>query len=89
MGLEVVSGARFAKNDSLAASPHGWLQWKGTDACIDFRCACNDLHHYDGLFAYQVRMPCGRVYALAPEIMLIELDAPLLPDEVDSVREAD
>lgn len=34
-----------------------FIQWKGTDACLDFHCECGYDAHFDGLFAYKVE--CG------------------------------
>ena len=53
---------------------HGYLQWKGTDACMDVYCACGYHAHIDDLFLYHVKCPrCGRVYACNPHIELKEL----------------
>ena len=27
------------------------VQWKNTDACLDFTCECGQYHHYDGFHA--------------------------------------
>lgn len=35
-----------------------FLQWKGTDACMDFWCPCGAALHYDGYFGDQ--LTCGR-----------------------------
>lgn len=46
-------------------SPHAFLQWKGTEACFDFKCECGALCHYDGYFAYTVKCPhCMTVYEM-------------------------
>lgn len=37
-------------------TPHGWIQWKGTDVCMDFHCECGEANHYDGYFAYQINV---------------------------------
>jgi hypothetical protein len=39
-----------------------FVQWKGTDVCLDFRCTCGWDGHFDGYFAYVVR--CGGCDAL-------------------------
>jgi hypothetical protein len=59
--------------------PHGWIQWKGTDVCVDLRCACgiasgNDpIGHYDGYDMYAVQCTtCGRVYRVMQNIGLVE-----------------
>lgn len=48
-------------------SPSVFIQWKGTDVCMDFYCDCGAHCHFDGCFAYEVQcqhcqtiweMPC-------------------------------
>lgn len=59
----------------LEGVPHGWIQWKGTDACFDVRCECGELGHIDGEFAYAIKCAsCGRVYAVGQHIELVLLD---------------
>lgn len=42
-----------------------YLQWKGTSACIDFRCECGIDGHIDSDFVYFVRCPaCGALYRM-------------------------
>jgi hypothetical protein len=62
--------------------PHGWIQWKGTDVCIDLHCKCGTHGHIDGSFMYQVRCEdCGQHYAVGQNVVLVPVS-----DEV--VREA-
>ncbi len=64
--------------------PHGWIQWKGTDVCMDIHCACGEMSHVDATFAYHVKCPhCGRIYFCNGNIELIELEQ----DPVDCVVE--
>lgn len=37
--------------------PHAFVQWKGTDVCMDFHCECGAHCHFDGYFAYTVKCP--------------------------------
>lgn len=54
--------------------PHGWIQWKGTDVCMDIHCKCGELSHVDASFTYNVKCPsCGTVYMCNGHIELIEL----------------
>lgn len=47
------------------AETHCYIQWKGTDVCMDFRCDCGDGGHFDGYFAYAVKCPgCGAVWEM-------------------------
>lgn len=60
--------------DKPDAPPHGWAQWKGTQLCMDLRCACGELAHLDDDFAYSVECDaCKRVYLLDPHIRLVEI----------------
>ena len=55
--------------------PHGWIQWKGTNACMDVHCKCGELFHIDSLFAYHVKCPhCGTVFMCNGHIEIIELE---------------
>lgn len=52
-----------------------FIQWKGTDICLDWYCDCGELNHEDGDFCYEVECPkCGAVYALGTKISLRKLD---------------
>jgi hypothetical protein len=53
---------------------HGWIQWKGTDVCIDIHCTCGALLHIDAEFMYYVRCSeCKALYAASPYIKLVPL----------------
>jgi hypothetical protein len=55
--------------------PHGWIQWKGTDVCMDIQCKCGYMSHVDAEFAYNVKCPeCGTVYMCNGHIELIEIE---------------
>jgi hypothetical protein len=44
---------------------HAYIQWKGTDVCMDFHCECKAHCHFDGYFAYAVKCPhCGAVWQM-------------------------
>ena len=54
--------------------PHGWIQWKGTDVCIDIHCKCGELSHYDGDFMYFIQCPyCNKIYEANGFIKLHEI----------------
>lgn len=66
------AAARAEKVDTDA--PHGWIQWKGTDACVDLHCACGTLGHFDGYFGYQFRCKdCDRHYGIGQNVVLAEM----------------
>jgi hypothetical protein len=53
---------------------HGWIQWKGTDVCMDFHCECGFHGHIDADFVYFIKCSkCNRVYMCNGHIELIEL----------------
>ena len=55
--------------------PHGWIQWKGTNVCMDIYCKCGLHSHIDADFAYHVKCPkCGTVYMCNAHIEFIELE---------------
>lgn len=60
--------------DKKIGEPHAFIQWKGTDVCMDIHCACGHQSHFDGEFAYRVKCPkCGQVYSCNGHIELIAL----------------
>ena len=62
------------KRDNPKGSSSGWIQWKGTEICIDLHCICGSSYHFDGEFFYFYRCKnCKRVYAVGQHIKLIEL----------------
>lgn len=55
--------------------PYGWIQWKGTDVCIDLHCKCGFHGHVDDEFFYYWECPkCGMLYAVGQNVRLLELD---------------
>lgn len=55
--------------------PHGWIQFKGTELCMDLNCECGELSHIDGEFVYTVSCPtCGREWALSGFMKLVPPD---------------
>lgn len=60
--------------DNLADEPHGWIQWKGTDVCMDVHCACGHHGHIDADFFYHYECPeCHAKYAVGQVVKLIPL----------------
>ena len=43
--------------ETYGTQPHGWIQWKGTNVCMDIHCKCGMLTHIDADFAYHVKCP--------------------------------
>lgn len=51
-----------------------WIQWEGTDVCMDLHCKCGETPHVDADFMYHVKCPsCGTVYFRNGHIEHIEL----------------
>lgn len=47
--------------------PHAFVQYKGTDICMDFHCECGAQCHFDGDFAYVVQCPhCKAKWEMPP-----------------------
>ncbi len=60
--------------DNPEGDSNGWIQWKGTNVCIDLHCKCGHHGHYDGDFLYFYQCPaCGAKYALGQNVKLIHL----------------
>lgn len=61
--------------ETFENQPGGWIQWKGTDVCIDIHCECGEHSHYDGDFMYGIQCPyCERKYFANGHIQLIEVE---------------
>ena len=51
-----------------------FIQWKGTDVCLDFYCECGASGHLDGDFAYGLRCAeCGAEWAMPTNIELVKV----------------
>lgn len=67
---------------------NNFIQWKGTDLCMDFHCECGTHNHYDGYFAYHVKCKgCGQVYKMDTKVLMEKVntseDICMLEDESD------
>ena len=52
-----------------------FIQWKGTDVCIDLRCDCGHTPHFDGYFLYYWKCAnCGQVWEMASEVPMKKVD---------------
>ena len=60
--------------DNSSEGASGWIQWKGTDVCIDLKCVCGAGAHMDAEFFYFYECGnCHRKYAVGQTVKLIEL----------------
>lgn len=61
--------------ETMEGQPHGWIQWKGTDVCMDVWCECGELSHIDAEFLYYVKCPyCGSVYFCNGHVEFIKME---------------
>jgi phage FluMu protein Com len=66
--------------------PHGWVQWKGTDVCMDIYCKCGYHSHIDDSFTYYIKCPkCKTVYFCNGHIEFIEIEQ----EPMNCVKEGD
>lgn len=64
----------YSKDFVVSDISYGWIQWKGTSACVDVHCKCGHLGHVDADFFYFYECPsCHTKYAVGQNIKLIEL----------------
>lgn len=54
-----------------------FVQWKGTDLCMDFYCPeCHEHSHFDGFFAYAIQCPfCETFFQMPDDLPLKKLDS--------------
>ncbi|KKL21398.1 hypothetical protein LCGC14_2445910 [marine sediment metagenome] len=64
----------YSRGIDVKNKPHGFIQWKGTDVCLDMFCVCGESWHFDEAFLYAVECAnCGRKYAVDHHVLFIEL----------------
>jgi hypothetical protein len=57
----------------FSRSSEAFIQWKNTDACLDFYCACGIQSHFDGFFAYGLRCwKCGTAWTMPTTLHAVE-----------------
>lgn len=70
---EVIYSGDHGEGNEISG-PNVFIQWKGTDVCLDFYCKCGRHHHVDAWFVYGLKCaPCGRTYAMPSSIALKEV----------------
>ena len=48
-----------------------WIQWKGTNVCMDVRCRCGAEGHIDNSFTYFYKcQSCGQLFAVGSVVRL-------------------
>lgn len=67
--------------DNPEGDSHGWIQWKGTNVCMDVHCKCGAHSHVDAEFFYFFEcQACGAKYAVGQNVKMIEL---MTPEQID------
>lgn len=58
----------------MEQKPELYIQWKGTDVCIDLECKCGWSDHFDGFDLYAYKCPeCGTIYKLPGRLYPTEI----------------
>lgn len=72
------------RTNDYRGKPHGWIQHKGSDLCMDVHCSCGAHMHIDDDFVYYVECPyCGKVWAVSGYVELVELT----PSETEAAKQ--
>ena len=72
--------------ETYKGRPHGWIQWKGTDVCLDFYCKCGVNLHFDTYFLYFVKCGhCKTCYMMNGHVEAIELEKE--PEYKETIKE--
>lgn len=65
----------FDMGAKYVGQPHGWIQFKGSEICMDVHCKCGELTHVDGSYIYMVECgKCGTKYAINGHVQFIEIE---------------
>lgn len=83
MNAEEAHERRWARlEETKPDGPHGWIQWKGANVCMDVHCECGRHTHVDAEFCYRIRCGgCGKLYDVAGYVRLV----PVPPGDEDGV----
>jgi len=61
--------------EDISKRPHAFIQWKGTNVCMDVHCSCGAHCHFDGDFAYAVQCPhCETVWEMPQDVPMRRAD---------------
>lgn len=64
----------YKRDNPEGEETHGWIQWKGTDVCMDIHCECGHHGHIDVEFFYFFECPqCHAKYAVGQNVKFIKL----------------
>lgn len=85
-------GETFTIDDGFTSGqakrlPQTFIQWKGTDLCMDFDCECGAHCHFDGDFAYCVKCPhCGAIWEMPSCVFPRRADSQTYPHHVETAK---
>jgi hypothetical protein len=66
---------------------HAFIQWKGTDVCMDFYCDCGAHCHFDGYFAYAVKCPhCEQIWQMPSHLFPRKADEKTYPGHIEMAK---
>ena len=66
--------------------PHTFIQWKGTDVCMDFTCVCGACSHFDEEFLYFVKcVACDRIFVIGTRVVAVQVT----PEHVHLMADVD
>jgi hypothetical protein len=52
-----------------------FIQWKGTDICMDITCDCGHQSHIDGWFFYDFKCNgCNKVFKVGTSVQFTEIE---------------
>jgi hypothetical protein len=72
--------AEYVLGRSEGEETQVYVQWKGTDVCLDFNCECGTGSHFDGYFLYALQCPgCGRKYDMPAHPSLLPFSGQFEP----------
>lgn len=62
---------QFKEPAAALGVARGWIQWQGTDVCMDVHCQCGHHGHVHGDFVFYIKCPkCGQSYELGGNVKL-------------------
>ncbi len=89
----VLDGNQFCSSSrviELKVKPHGWIQWKTTDVCMDTHCKCGHHGHIDADFFYFYICPeCKTKYIVGQIVQLIEMTSEEMIERSDDEFQTD
>lgn len=70
-GADPVIGFDPSQTRGAHGAPEAFIQWKGTDVCLDFYCTCGMQSHIDASFVYAIECPaCGSIFDMPHTVQL-------------------